>query len=222
MQQTLYQFDGAPPSWRVRLGFAFKGVDPEIRSLSFSDCEHKSPEMLSLNPRARLPFIDAGTIRLQNSLAILAWLDREFPGPELFGSKPEEAAQIWQIVMDGYDRFREANRQMLGIVFSADNASLNVDELIETSNLAHAECRQVEATLGEGSDYLCGNVPSAADAVIFPEVRMIMRAIQTEGELMTKPGFQDMALQYPLTSSWMDRLWELPAVAETLPKHWSN
>lgn len=222
MTTTLYQFDGAPPSWRVRLGFAFKGIDVDTHSLSYEDEEHKGEEMLRLNPRARLPFLSEKKTRLQNSLAILAWLDWAYPQPRLLGSHADEAAEIWQLVMDGYDFFRDANRKMLSVAFADHLGRQEEEQLRDGSHLAHVECRRIEKKLTDGRRYLCGNHPTAADAFIYPETRLILRAVKTKPVVMSRAGFDGFSERYPMLSNWLDGLSALPHVAATIPAHWKS
>ncbi len=222
MRTSLYHFDGAPPSWRVRLGLAFKGVEVDTYSLSFADQEHKAAEMLRLNPRARLPFLSDGRAHVQNSLAILVWLDWVYPDPGLFGSHAYEVAEVWQLVMDGYDFFRDANRQMLSVAFADHLNRQDEQQLQAGAQLAHVECHRIEAKLKDGRRYLCGDQPTAADAFIYPETRLIKRAIKTNPGVMNHAGFYDFSERYPALANWLDRLSALPKVAATIPAHWTS
>ncbi|MDW3181730.1 glutathione S-transferase family protein [Roseobacter sp.] len=227
MQLRLLQISGAPPSWRVRLGLAFKGLAADIRTLSASDRENEADDIRKLNPRGTLPILVADGLSLHGSLAILAWLDRRHPDVPLFGATPDKAAEIWQLVMDCYDDFREANHKLLSVAFASrgelPQAGTADAQMLEAgAALAHAECRALEARLSDGRPYLCGDLPSAADALVYPETRLIERAIETKAALMRSVGFGDMHGLYPLVSAWMARLNAMPEVARTLPEHWTE
>lgn len=227
MQPTLFQISGAPPSWRVRLGLAFKGIDADIRTLTASDRADDADDIRKLNPRGTLPILLEDGMSVHSSLAILAWLDRRHPEIPLFGSTPEEVADIWQVVMGCYDDFREANRQLLSVAFASrgelPKGGSAEAEVFETgAALAHVECRYLEARLSDGRPYLCGDLPSAAEALVYPEMRLIERSIATKATLMDSVGFGDVPGLYPMISAWMARLSAMPEVARTMPEHWAE
>ena len=83
----------------------------------------------------------------------------------------------------------------------------------------HAECSFLEKTLA-GQHYLCGDRPSAAEAVAFPDVRLIQRALDRRPDVMKTLGFDDAAGRYPYLFDWMRRLESMDGMANTLPYHW--
>ena len=85
MPITVYNISGAPRGWRVLVGLELKGLDYKVQHLSASDGEHKQPAFLNINPRGTVPALTTETITLCDSIAILAWLDREYPHNLLFG-----------------------------------------------------------------------------------------------------------------------------------------
>ncbi|WP_300019494.1 glutathione S-transferase family protein [uncultured Roseobacter sp.] len=227
MQRTLFQISGAPPSWRVRLGLAFKGIQVDIRTLTTSDREEGDFDIRKLNIRGTLPVLMDNDVSVHNSIAILAWLDRQYPQTPLFGATPGDALEIWQLVMTCYDDFREANRQLLTVVFASrgelpEKGSFEADMLETGATQAHVECRYLEARLSDGRPYLCGDHLSAAEALVYPEVRLIQRAAATKPKLMQAVGLGDMRQLYPYISTWMDRLEAMPEVAGTMPEHWAE
>ncbi|WP_422375023.1 glutathione S-transferase family protein [Roseibium sp.] len=227
MKPVLYQFSGAPRSWRVRLGLAFKGLDAEIRTLSVSDKDHHKPDFVALNPRSTVPVLVAGETRLRDSIAILAWLDRVHPLAPLFGETPDEAACIWQISMECADYLRAANHALLSQVFSSDGSvpppeSEDRKRLEAAAQLLHAECAYLEELLKDERLFLAGDRPTAADAIAFPEIRLVQRAVMTRNALMATVGFGFPPDRYPKTAEWKDRLNSMPEIAATMPEHWNE
>lgn len=86
--------DPAPNPRRVRLFLAAKGLDIPERMLSLMAREHKSDEVLALNPRGQVPFLelDDGRI-LAETISICRYLDELHPEPPLIGSTPFERAE---------------------------------------------------------------------------------------------------------------------------------
>ncbi|MGJ8573021.1 MAG: glutathione S-transferase family protein [Hoeflea sp.] len=227
MTPILHTFSGAPRGWRVLLGLAFKGLKAEIRYMSVSDKDHHTPEFLALNRRATAPVLQTDDGILRDSIAILGWMDRAFPERPLFGANPQQAGEIWQITMECCDYLREANRQLLTQVFTSDGtvppeSSSDRDRFQSAADLLHAECRYLESILSDGRAYLSGNSPGAADAVAFPEIRLVQRAVETKHDLMAALGFSNPAETYPEVANWKARLNANPDVAATMPPHWGK
>ncbi|MBL4800961.1 MAG: glutathione S-transferase N-terminal domain-containing protein [Emcibacter sp.] len=122
MTLILHTFSGAPRGWRVLLGMSFKGLTPDIRYLNYSEKDHHKPGFLKLNPRATAPTLETKTGVLRDSIAILAWLDREYPEKPLFGATPQEAGIIWQTTTECNDYLRKSTDQLLSLVFSSDGS----------------------------------------------------------------------------------------------------
>src|SRR3972149_64765 len=76
------------------------GPGREPRPLQASKCEHKAPAFLAVNPRGKVPALKDGDIVIRESLAIVAYLDRRYPDPPLFGRDAKEAARGWQQVCE--------------------------------------------------------------------------------------------------------------------------
>ena len=56
----VYWGSGSPYSWRVLLALEHKRLAYESHLLQFSKQEHKSPQMLRMNPRGRVPVLKDG------------------------------------------------------------------------------------------------------------------------------------------------------------------
>src|SRR5690349_18889389 len=108
MAIEIFWLSGSPFAWRVMLALEVKGLPYQSRLLQRSTGELRSPEFLALNPRGQVPVLRDGEVVVRESLAILAYLDRQYPEPPLFGRTAPEAAAIWQEVMEAaayIDRF---------------------------------------------------------------------------------------------------------------------
>lgn len=226
MKLTVYAISGAPRPWRVLLALAFKGLNYEINYLEASKGEHKTPEFRLINPRATVPVLDADGLILRDSIGILAWLDRQFPDPPLFGTTPEEAASIWQITMEFNDYLRDAVNNVLFPILvlreSLPDADTEKRESFDASVKALREELSLLESLLDDNLYFGGQSPSAADAIIFPEIRLIQRAFDTRYDIMEAIGFGNPPELYPQVAAWKNRLAGLPGIDKTLPRHWSQ
>jgi glutathione S-transferase len=57
-----------------------------------------APELLAIHPLGKMPVLRHGDVELFESRAIAGWLDRSFPGPDVFPSDPRLAALTEQWV----------------------------------------------------------------------------------------------------------------------------
>ena len=97
MAIDVYWASGSPYSWRVLLALEHKGLEYRSHLLSIDMQEHKSPHMLALNPRGRVPTLKDGDYVVFESLAVLYYLDRKYPARPLFGDSAEEGAVIMRV-----------------------------------------------------------------------------------------------------------------------------
>ncbi len=223
MAILIHTISGAPRPWRVLLGLAFKGLAWEMRLLSASDGDLRSDAFLSINPRGTVPVLESGDVLLRDSIACLAWLDRAYPKPPLFGKTAAASAQIWQQTMETCDYLRDASHELLSRAFSSTPPAKGSDKyskLEAGADAMHFECKRLNKAL-EDRPFLSGSQPSAADAVTFPELRLVQRAVETKHELMSELGFGEPSSLYPALAKWKIRVEEYPGVWETMPPHWS-
>lgn len=183
MSLEIWTVSGAPSPWRAALGMAFKGLDYNVHLLSAAQKEHKSDAYLAINPRGTVPTVKNGDATLSQSVAILAWLDREYPAAPLFGDTPRDAALIWQRTMEVFDYLPGATSAVLSPIFF-QGAEEATDDLKNASEKLQSELAHLTGILDE-TPFLSGERPGAADAVAFPHVRLIQRAMET------KPGIID-------------------------------
>ncbi len=221
----IYTISGAPRPWRVLLGLTFKELDYEIRYLQLSRREHKEAAFLKVNPRGTVPVLMSENTTLRDSIAILAWLDRQHPDRPLFGRNPEESGEIWQQTMETADYLRAASHSLLQPIFGGATGgneapiASEIRELKTPAQKMDAELRRLEAML-ESRSFLAGNVPTAVDAVAFPEVRLVQRAVETRSEVMSRLGFETPSASYPQVAAWKKRIEALPGFEKTMPPHW--
>ena len=224
MTYTVYNFSGAPRGWRVLVGLTIKQLEYNVDYLEGSKGEHKEPAYLAIQPRSTVPTMIVDQFVLRDSIACLAWLDRHSPANPLFGETEEESATIWNLTMECNDYLRDAVQQFLYPVL-VENIPLpgagtdSMKTLIAASDLLHKECSYLDGIL-QNQSYLCGNHPTAAEAVAFPEIRLIQRGRDRRPDAMTATGFDRFHDTYPKLSAWMNRMESLKGMDRTFPIHW--
>jgi len=218
MALELYWGSGSPYSWRVQLALEYKRLPYESHLLQFSKQEHKSPQMLRMNPRGRVPVLKDGDFIVFESLACLAYLDRKFPEPPLFGRTPEEAATIMRVICE-YQAYAEGPLMQIVAAVFLDGLDAKSDEIARAMHAVASEARTIEGRLSK-SDWLVGEHVSAADLVVFPQIMLLLRAMEKReaGELRSR--FLPMETTYPAIARWFGRVAQLPGYDRTYPPHW--
>ena len=160
-----------------------------------------------------------GNTTLSQSIAILAWLDLEFPAVPLFGETVEDASLVWQRTMEIFDYLPDATSDVLSPIFfeGVDEAT---NDLKNASAKLRAELLHLTEILGD-APLLSGARPGAADAVAFPHLRLVQRAAETKPHVMQSLGLSDLAAISPQIWQWAQRIETLPDVAKTFPPHWA-
>ena len=211
---------GSPYAWRVLLALELKRLPYVSHLLQFSKQEHKSPQMLALNPRGRVPVLRDGDYVCFESLAILYYLDLKYPHPPLFGSSPEEAGTIMRVICE-YQAYIEPHVvRITRAVFSGD-ADLGGDEVTAAVHAVASEARTIEGRLSK-SAWIVGDACSAVDLVIFPGIQLVKRALERPRAAALSSRFMPVEVNYPSLGRWMARVEALPGYQRTYPPHWRN
>jgi len=143
MALELYWGSGSPYSWRVQLALEYKRVPYESHLLQFEKQEHKSPQLLRMNPRGRVPVLKDGDFVVFESLACLLYLDRRYPDPPIFGRTPEEAGTIMRVICE-YQAYAESQlTQIVSAVFF-ENMDERVEEITRATHVVAGEARTID------------------------------------------------------------------------------
>ncbi len=216
----IYWGSGSGPAWRVLLAAELKKLPYESKLLSFSGREHKTPEMLALNPRGKVPVLVDGDYALYESIAILAYLDAKYPTPPLFGRSPEDKGRVWCRVMELESYLNAASRTVTRPLLFGQLAEKEA-EVKEGIAPLHEELARLEGWL-EGASYLAGESVSAADLVALPLVMTILRAAGKPGADALDLGLSPLSARYPKLDAWKSRMEAIPGYERTYPPHWRD
>jgi len=218
MSIEVYWGSGSPFSWRVLLALEYKRLRYESRELQFAKQEHKSPQLLRMNPRGRVPVVRDGDFVVYESLACLVYLDRKYPDPPLFGASAEEAATIMRVICEYLAYAEQYVTQIVSSVF-LETLDEDLEKVTKAMHVVTGEARTIEGRLST-SDWLVGEQPSAADLVIFPGIMLLLRALEKREAGDLRARFVPMESTYPAIARWIARMEGLPGYDRTYPPHW--
>ena len=218
MTLELYWGSGSGPAWRVLLALAIKNLPCASHLLSFSQGEHKTPEMLAMNPRGKVPVLKDGAYVLYESLAILTYLDRKHPSPPLFGVTAEDAGNVMRVISEhesyGLEAISNFCRPLL-----FNRLDVQRDQVVLGIDGARSEIARLESELAN-RPFLATNAVSAADVFVYPQIKTLERALGKPGAETIDHGLGPFAAVFPRIAAWCTRIEAIPGYDATYPPHW--
>jgi glutathione S-transferase len=218
MSIAIFWSSGSCPSWRVLFTLELKGLPYESRLLEFSKREHKSTDMLAMNPRGKVPVLRDGDFTLYESLAIVSYLEAEYPERPVLGRTPEETGAIWRTWSECVFYVEPAIDRVCIPIYRG-TAAETLDAVRTAAHDVAAELAPFEARLAR-TPWLAGDQPTAADAAFVPQIGHLLRATG-------KPVAHDLDLEvapftarFPAFAAWWDRCRAVPGFERTFPPHW--
>ena len=218
MALELYWGSGSPFAWRVMLTLEVKRLTYQSTLLEFSRGDHKAADFLKLNPRGKVPVLKDDDFVLNESLAIMAYLDKKYPEPPLFGTSPQETGLIWRAVMETEAYLLSAGDKVIRPVFFGKGLD-ETEKIQQAAQTVRQELQGIDRELS-GSTWLVGKQISAADISLFPLVQTILRAAGKDAAKPLNLELLPLADTFPNLAGWVKRIEALPGYERTYPPHW--
>uniref|UniRef100_A0A4W5J844 Glutathione S-transferase rho n=1 Tax=Hucho hucho TaxID=62062 RepID=A0A4W5J844_9TELE len=199
---TLLWGSGSPPCWRVMIALEEKQLQGyKQKLLSFEKAEHKSQEVLDINPRAQLPAFKHGDNILNESYAACMYLESRPMNESIEGPYVDDYHGIvltfplpGNVIYYNY-RVPEGERHDSAIKRNKENLAAEI-------KLWEGYFQKMEV-----GSYLAGKAFSLADVIVFPVIAYAFRF-----GLSTK--------RYPKLGAYYDMMKDRPSVKATWPPHW--
>lgn len=201
---------GSPPCWRVMITLEEKRLQGYKRKLlSFEAGEHKSAEVLELNPRGQLPAFKHGDSVLNESIAACLFLENQYQlkGTRLLPQTPAEQALALQRMVEGITLNDKLNAVIYYEWFVPEEERCEAG-VKRSREVLGAELQLWEKYLeqvGPGA-YLAGAF-SLADVTVFPSVACAFR-------------FGLSVLRYPKLAKYYSLLKGRASIKVSWPPHW--
>lgn len=168
---TLHGYWRSTASYRVRIALGLKGIDyAQVAHDLRTGAQHR-PDFVELSPQHLVPALETEGGVLTQSLAILEWLDEQWPTPPLLPDDPIGRATVRamaQIV--ACDIHPISNLRVLNALrqrFAADEAQVAqwIADWIQTGFAA------LETLVGRhGGRFAYGDAPGMADCFLVPQL----------------------------------------------------
>ena len=180
MPLTFYYASGSPYAWRVWLALEHKQLTYDLKTISFSAGDLRTPEFLAINPRHRVPALVDDGFSLYESAAILEYLDEKYPGPKLFPGDVQQRAIVRRLVREADEYFADAMDELLHEILFKPREKWSA-ERIQRGRQRLADELAVWEGLVRG-DFVAGPV-SAADYTLYPMVALTLRCDKKKPDL---------------------------------------
>ena len=168
----LYTYFRSSAAFRVRIALNLKGLPYEPVFVSFAKGEHRQPAYAAINPQGLVPalILDDGT-RLNQSLAIIEYLDETHPQPALIPREAKARARVRSLSYLVASEIHPVNN--LRVLQHLKRALGQNEEQINTwyrhwiaDGLAKLE---VELAASKGK-FCHGDTPTMADCCLVPQI----------------------------------------------------
>ncbi len=170
----LYAFWRSSASHRIRIALNLKGLPYQIVPVNLvrDGGEQFGTEYRAVNPQARVPLLVDGEFRINQSQAILEYLEARFPTPALAPTDPLLLARLRAFCLTiTADIQPLQNLSVLNYL----TGTLKVDDAQRSAWLQHWITRGLVALEEELHDrpatpFVFGELPSWADCMLVPQV----------------------------------------------------
>ncbi|XP_005728929.1 glutathione S-transferase A-like [Pundamilia nyererei] len=209
---TLWWGSGSPPCWRVMIALEEKKLQGyNQKLLSFEKGEHKSKEVMDVNPRGQLPAFKCGDKIINESYGACFFLECEYmsQGTKLIPVNSSEKALVLQRTFEG-----NTLHQKMADVFMY-NRRVPENERQESAFKRLKETLTGEVQMWEGhlqktpGGFLAGKSFSMADVIVYPSVALLFRMGLSEK-------------RYPKLSEYHKNLKDRPSIKATWPPLWKD
>ncbi|HEY1605415.1 MAG TPA: maleylacetoacetate isomerase [Allosphingosinicella sp.] len=170
-QLVLFDYYRSSAAYRARIALNLKGLSYESISVDLLHGAQKEADYRARNPQGLVPMLEADGHRIGQSLAIIDYLDSIHPEPRLIPAEPLARARVLALALAVACDIHPLNNLR---VLKYLAGPLGLDE--EARNLWYAHWvsegfAALELMAEESAGrFLCGDVPTAADIFLVPQM----------------------------------------------------
>ena len=170
----LYSYFRSSAAYRVRIAMNLKAVEYDFAPVNLLKSEQSDNQYKSLNPEGLVPCLETGQGILTQSLAILEWLEEQYPLPAILPTDSWQKAQARSFAYAVSCDIHPVNNLRILKYLKSD---MNQDDDQKKQWYQHwitTGFTGLEQQLGD-TDYCCSDSPTIADICLVPQVFNALR-----------------------------------------------
>lgn len=201
---VLYEHPLSPYAQKIKIALREKGIEFESKTPDVSGGGFGGSEFLQANPRAELPALIDGNVKIFDSTIILEYIEEKWSQPPLLPSNPAERAYVRTIeeVMDTY--YEPINWGLGEIDFFGRAKGELAEKIVGNAKQQAAKCRQWLAKQLGDREWFNGDRFGWSDLCVVPHISVSSIAFGIAPEANS-----------PL-ADWFKRVSVRPSVAQTV------
>ncbi|XP_029023197.1 glutathione S-transferase A-like [Betta splendens] len=207
---TLLWGSGSPPCWKIQIALEEKDLQGyNSVMLSFQKMEHKSQQVLDMNPRGQLPSFKHGDRIINESIGACCYLENEFKsqGTKLLPDCGAAQARLYQRMFEGQTMLQKL-ADVLYYTWKVPEGERHDSAVKRNREALTAELQLWEGYLQKGpGPFLAGKDFTLADVTVFPNVAYLFH-----NGLCEK--------RYPNLAAYYNSLKNRPSIKTTWPPTW--
>ena len=171
----LYTAARSSAAFRVRIALNLKGIAYEPAFVHLARGEHRQPEYAEVNPQALVPTLEDGGHRLNQSLAIIEYLEEKQPTPPLLPGDAPGRARVRSLSLlvaceiHPLNNLRVLQHLRKGLGQSEDGVNTWYGHWI-AEGLQKMERELAGGSSSSSSKFCHGDAPTMADCCLVPQV----------------------------------------------------
>lgn len=193
----------SPYGWAARHVAAEKGVSWRLKPVNVA-----LPAHWKLHPFGKMPVLEHRGVVVYETLAIVHYIDRAFPGPALQPAEAVAQAEMlqWMSIVNGY-MFPVMNgliKERTSAMWRAEGPDEEV--LASFKGPLERQVQYIDRAVAE-HDFLVDGEITLADSFLLPHLHFVSATPEGEEALERAPAAQ----------AWLERMHERPSFAATTP-----
>nr|UOU03286.1 glutathione S-transferase [Brachionus rubens] len=206
----LYWGSGSTPCWRVQITLEEKQLKYGEKIISFDKQEHKSEEIMGLNPRGQAPTLKVGDKTINESIAACLYFEDVYKSQGTVLIPKEDQAQVLQRAFEALNLQKYCNENIVYYVWFTPVDKRDPQHLALKKKELNVEIQRWEDYLTkQNTEYIALNEFTFADVLFYPQLAFAVRS-----------GYPIQ--KYPRLHKYYEMLKKRPSIEKTWPPHWKT
>ncbi|BBM85868.1 maleylacetoacetate isomerase [Candidatus Uabimicrobium amorphum] len=167
----LYHYWRSSSSWRVRWALEIKKIKYESIAVNLLKKEQQSAEYIAKNASGFVPCLEINGQPFGESLAIIEWLEEQYPEPSLLPKDRHERLKVRQLALIIAAGTQPLQNLAAQVYYSPDKEKRKE----YAQHWINAGFASYEATMSATSNYSFGNTITLADLCLLPQCYNALR-----------------------------------------------